>query len=211
MSAFLKGRLGAGKTLSATALQVVDFSSGRFGCIVPGQYSDSAVLEPDRGHLPGIGARKSLRVGNIEGAAVQTVTSKAELSDVISGALQPDASYCLVEDGLARPADPWLADSGLRIGSYASDVYFLIGKDERGALNDFVQRIHSHFSIGVAGPAIRADYLARKDRIKFTLDEIRELAQAATLVFTPAFDGEGYVYWKKNAKLTNRAQPQARS
>jgi len=43
-------------------------------------------------------------------------------------------------------------------------------------------------------------YLQPQNRIKFTLDEIRAFTQGATLVFAPAFDGEGYVYWKKNVR-----------
>ena len=199
--AYVQRQLAQGKSFSSLLLTSLDLSGGgTFIALTPDEYSQNQVVELDLGHIIGVGTPRRIRVGNVSGIAHPTPNADGQLTELVSQLLEGPDYYCVLENPLAASQDTWLARAKSRVITYESDVYHLLTYTERDevSVGEAIREAHSLPTFtGAVGKAPGASESFLSKRKGVTLDELRAFASSVTFLFTLAYDGEGYLCWRR--------------
>ena len=125
-----------------------------------------------------------------------TEDSNAKLGEFIYQSLSSLDGVCFLENAVASASDPWLRKAKSNIATYGSEVYHVIASRDIGN-QKIVETIREASQIpvfiGAAGQAT-SESVAHK---VVTAETLKHVAETAQLVFVGAYDGEGYLVWRR--------------
>ncbi len=176
--------LSRGRSFSRTLLRSVTLSSGSPVACVPEGADGTRLTDFEHGGLVPPGQKAA---GSADGA----------LASLIMRDLLAARRICLLEDGLAKPSDPWLRKAGTEQYFLGDDVFhFMVsGRADEGKVLKVLRAAKSlPISVGaICGISPQVD-LPPADR-ELTQDLLEAFASAVVKIFVGAYDGEGYVVW----------------
>jgi hypothetical protein len=119
---------------------------------------------------------------------------------------QGDARICLFESAVAKPTDGFLSTpdaKDLRVLTFQEDVYYLLKENaDREKIDKNLRYAKSHLILGVlVHPSDQDKFLLPDEgplRKELTLDELKVLAEETEEIIIGAYDGEGYLIWKRS-------------
>lgn len=196
----IRRQLGQGKSLSKSLLACIDFKTGGLRTLSPSPLSSEETKQFDWGHTPTRAKPERIRIGNAYHLGVPTPTSDEQLVAIIYESLQSPESACLLENYLSEAHDPWLQRARSRVITNGSEVYhalFSVDRD-KGKIDAAIREWRSlPTSVGALG-VVNEEACARiRLRRAITLEHLAVFAASVQSVFIFAYDGEGYIVWKK--------------
>lgn len=201
---YIRRQLGEGKSLAKSLLATLDFEEGEIIALSPTPLSPPEIVQFDRGHAPQVHAKpERIKIGDAHYLAVPKASANEQLVDAIYGLLQTPESICFLENYLAEAHDPWLQRAKSRIITNGNEVYhaLLNGEGDKAKIEAAVREWdHPPTSIGGLG-SMRKEawaHIGLMDAI--TAQELSAFAGTVQAVFVGAYDGEGYVVWRKSSK-----------
>jgi len=117
--------LRQGKTLAGFVLRAIDFQHGTVEALVPDSYAQNEIQEFARGHAPGSGGGRGIKIGRVSGLAFPKVNVRDELAELIYRLLDA-RRFCLIENPLASVGDPWLDRAKSRLAIHDGEVYHFL-------------------------------------------------------------------------------------
>jgi hypothetical protein len=112
-----------------------------------------------------------------------------------------DEAYCLFEDAMAKPEDPWLEHAEVRPSTSETSVYYLLtsGEGQRTVVAALTQAksIYPPLIGAFARVGAGRGYRIRSRAISEA--QLLEVAEETERVVVGAYDGEGFLIWSKIA------------
>jgi len=198
---YLRQKLGSGKTLAGLLLESVDFATGAVAVLNAVALSGSLITEFNWGHVPP--APESAQYIKIQGRpflAYPTANSYEHLTEVIYSSMESPESICLMENMLASPNDPWLKRAKSRLARYGPEVYHILTRSDRGEekIEDTLREAESlPVFVGAIGRQPPDPILVDPVDSNISTGQLRTFAKTAHCIFVGAYDGEGYVVWRR--------------
>lgn len=190
--------VGCGKTLSDKILQKIDFEKGSFFTILPCNIESKQMF--DFGHggiIPSISYEKNGY--QIKGFAEEfhpkkIVTMDQECSKLIASFLEKsDKNWAVVENYMLEPESPYARIESVRMVPFNSEVYyFLNGENSNKEIYETIRKSGQvwHFLAVLT-------HLEDSIPVTLTGEVIDKICEGAEFVIAGAYDGEGYIFWKK--------------
>ena len=180
---WVRSCVSRGHSLSQALLRSAALSSGStFACVREG--ADRARLTDfEHGGIVPPGQKPA---SSADGALVSLV-----MSDLLAA-----RRICVMEDGLAKPSDPWLRKIGTGQYFLGDDVFhFMVsGRTDEGRILQALRAAKSPpvfvGAICAIGPQVDLPPAG-----PVTRDLLDALVSAVVKIFVGAYDGEGYVVW----------------
>jgi hypothetical protein len=190
---YVRDQLATGKTLSGFLSQAVQRSTGELSYMTPRPLDSAEALEFEIGHTFDFSSPRAVTVGNISGALYPTPNTEKELVDSIKSRLVDTDHFCLLENSLAAPSDPWLHQAKSHVLPYGDEVYHLASYSEH-VLNAVSEATNVTGLVGMVGRMPdAASVLGGAQHL--SLAELEAIGMSAECIIVGAFDGEGYVMW----------------
>ncbi|HYM15111.1 MAG TPA: hypothetical protein VEZ14_06090 [Dehalococcoidia bacterium] len=188
-TAYVLKYLQEGHSLSNALAKEVQTVVGEIFAVLPGAADTTKCLDFDSGSLVPPG-EITIRDGNRwEKVSPPWAQLAANINDSLPD--EPEC-LCLVEDFLSRPADPFLLRLNERRATHDEEVYVVL---RPGELADWLARSSSwHFTCAAGVPD--ADLFVRDT---LTSDEISNFAARTLAVAIQAYDGAGFLLWRRRA------------
>lgn len=201
---FMKECLASGNTLARLVLETLRLEQSEITTFLPlGTAPESVQDFGSGGKLPAPPSSewKYAQAGNESLRMVPVPNTDAELGAKIKEyLLSGNNRVCVLEDALKKPSDPVLSALTTKYATYGSEVYHLL-LQEHAQDDSIFTAMKSAKSIptfiGVMTSCARPRELATTGEI--SVDELRELAKRAEIVFVGAYDGEGYLLWRRRS------------
>ena len=119
-----------------------------------------------------------------------------------------DKRIGLFESAVAKPTDGFLSTPNakdLRVMTFQEDVYYLLKEnDDREMIDKTLQYAKSYLVLGVLVHLTDKDKFLFLDedslRKELTLDQLKVLANQTEKIIIGAYDGEGYLIWRRAAQ-----------
>lgn len=204
--AYLRRQLSQGNTLAHCLLQRKDLAQGKMTTYLP-RYVDAetARYQFKEGILREPSPRHHRRILSLDGS-VSTLVPKGSMETYLIRTLKQtlsnrEESCCLFENVEVRAGDPWLSstDALLPVAwKYGSEVYFMFTKKTatihviRHAIR-VANACWYFLGIVAAQPKRRLP----NGTHELTKARLKELAQQTERIIVGAYDGEGYLIWKR--------------
>lgn len=196
--AYLVSQLELGATFSRCLLRYAPLGAGEAVTYLPAGVSPEAARKfKEGGKLPTPPVGEWRRVEG--GIAIPTPTTRDHLAGLVAKALSGPGTLCILEDPDAEPSNAGLERAHLRTALFGREVYrLLIEGSSPPELEEAIRMAQSLWLC--VGAVVRA-----KERLpalpshgeQFTLETLELLTQQAEMIFTGAYDGEGYVIWER--------------
>lgn len=196
---FLTGRLSTGNALSRCILSSLNFNAGCITAVsaVPTNsmdFSDYAHGHPETAEAP-----QKVTIGEAPYTVWPIINARIELAGIIGTALKSDGDLCLLENALARVGDGWLAGTKSRLVFSDSEVYHALlsaQSDPETVIQALAEAESFPTFVGAVG---RSTWAANMTTLpgSITVQQLNEFAQRASVVFVGAYDGEGYLVWRR--------------
>ncbi len=137
----------------------------------------------------------------IPGATLVPVPSTIDdLTKLISEHLSTPERVCFLEDANASRGDPWLAQPGVPTGYYKEEVYhWLIGPQPATVVKQAVKTAQSLFIFVGALTSLADTQMELVAGGDLSLRTLQRMADNTCELFLGAYDGEGYVTWRRGA------------
>ncbi len=135
----------------------------------------------------------------IPGATLVPVPSTIDdLTKLISAHLSTPERVCFLENANASRGDPWLAQPGVPTGYYEDEVYhWLAGPQPEAAIKEAVKTARSSFIFIGALTSLTGTGVELVESGDLSLEALQRLADNTCKLFVGAYDGEGYVIWRR--------------
>lgn len=208
---YIRDRLAEGKTLAKFLLDRADLNKGRVTTFLPSNADLSKINNFSRGGvLPAPPPETHHHYTTPDGTKTVMVPvpgTGTHLAAMIQEFLeQGDARICLFESAVAKPTDGFLSTPNakdLRVLPFQEDVYYLLKQqDDREKIDKTLRYAKSYLVLGVLvhlskdkGLLLDEDSL----RKELTLDELKVLAEETEKIIVGAYDGEGYLIWRRSS------------
>lgn len=185
-TAYIRECLENGKNLGKQLLPLIDRERGQVTALLPGDVDSERLSE----------LISEFRYGGISSIG-GTLTC---LTKMLQEFFAVDSSHvCIIEDTIAQRGDGWIASFDGPVLFLGSDVYYFLSSKHRDDLDKIRRILATLDSMRVTGvltswPAGR-DSLSEKQEL--TLKDVKDLAERAQIVVADAYDGEGYVFWRR--------------
>ena len=207
---YIRDRLAEGKTLAKFLLDRGDLDKGRVTTFVPFDADLSRINNFSRGgvlptpppethhHFTAPDGTKTVMVP-VPGTSKQLA---AMMQEFLS---RSDKRIGLFESAVARSTDGFLSTPNakdLRVMTFQEDVYYLLKEnDDREMIHKTLQYAKSYLVLGVLVHLTDKDKFLLQDedslRKELTLDQFKVLANQTEKIIIGAYDGEGYLIWRR--------------
>ena len=189
---YLEANGAFGKLLGPLLLAALQIDQGIVWASLPAELPGERTSPPTDFQTGGIYADR-------EEASTARATDDAWLRETLDG--QPDTWLLCVEDGLARPSDPYQARSEEPVFYCADSVYLFwtAASPDRPTSDVFGG---ATWNPSVAVITTMANGVASKDVVAELT--IAEFAARASAVVIGAWDGEGLIFWAPRREPTAR-------
>lgn len=191
-TAYVRECLESGKTFARLLLQSHDLNAGRVFTKLPAGVDNGAAKDFDSGgKLPDLYPRAT----NLQAVPDTDFLLIPKISEFLRGS---PVNMCIFEDANAMPTDPFLQSVSTRYSAFQEEVYHLICQpDNNGdAISKTLRQAHSWLTIGALTSAPQETEICAQ-RGDLTLSTLTTLAQRTEVIIVGAYDGEGYVIWRK--------------
>jgi hypothetical protein len=179
---YLRSSLSDGNSLSQLVLKSLDLSIGEVSTFLPPGADSQASQNFDTGGL--------LKSSDSEKVAVATIAEQLQV---------PRSTTFVAEHALARCTDPGVQANLAKWFCYQNEVYYWIADasvsdgDVRQVLRNGRSWLNTGFVCSVRSVGEVQDELTNP-----TLRTLNDLAQGVVLILVRAYDGEGYIFWRKS-------------
>ncbi len=203
---YLHKSLQHGKHLAKNVLRDVQFAHGRVTTYLPENVTDESAKEFELGgKLPPIGERHDFdRAGRKWTMEAKPNTDSWLVKDILEFTAENRSGICIFEDLQFSPSSPWLFSSkakDLKWVSCEGQLFYLIPASERDekVIKKTIRAAHAswYFLCVMASLPTLPEKQWLVDR-SISPAHLKSIAQAAERIVMSAYDGEGYVEWKRS-------------
>lgn len=121
-------------------------------------------------------------------------------SIIMNFIITKNKGMCVFENTLAKPSDPWLMKRKTKILTFNSEVYHFINSENTSEkeIQNTIREANATYPplIGIM-ITVNAKEHELNDGDKIDLEFLRLIAQRTEKTIIGAYDGEGYLIWKK--------------
>ena len=205
---YIRDRLAEGKMLAKFLLDRTDLDKGRVTTYLPSDADLSKINNFSSGEvLPTPPPETHHHYTTANGTRTLMVpvhNTSTQLAAMIQAFLkQEDARICLFESAVANPTDGFLSTPNakdLRVLSFQENVYYLLKQqDDREKIQKTLRYAKSFRVLGVLVHLSKDKFLNEDSvRKELTLDELKVLAEETEEIIIGAYDGEGYLIWRRS-------------
>lgn len=174
--------LDSGRTLSSL-LKTIDLSKGEFWTYIP-----SNINEEDIYNLSCRGTMSLLKP-HIQNLVVEMI------QDFL---LKDTSSFCVLEDALAFPTDPFLLDIAYpKYCSFGNDVYYYlsVGDADQEKIKLAISRSKSFLLTAVLTTVASDIHFRPKAQLKES--DLRTIIDGLKKIIMSSYDGQGYLIWSR--------------
>lgn len=195
---FILSELRGGRTFSRCLLESLDLQSGDVITYLPQGASVVDAKDFESGGKLPQPPQSQWKRG--EGAIViPTPTTRPHLVSLIDEYLSTSERVCILENATASRGDEWLKQTQVNVSFFGDEVYhLLIGSCPRPTIDLAIRKGQSLFTFVGALTSLPGGVLPLTiDRADLDLGALRSLAEQTERIFVGAYDGEGYVIWRR--------------
>lgn len=200
---YIKQQLVQGKSLAKFLLETLDFESGESAALSATPLTPGEIAHYRQGHASRTDSvPRSIVIGGTTHAAYPTPSANEQLADAIYALLGSPADLCLLENSIAQVGDPYLMRAKSRLLFHGSEVYHAlcsVDHDQARIINAVREAERPPAFVGAVG---RMPWSAGADIAALsvvTTEELAKFARSAFCVFVGAYDGEGYLVWRRSS------------
>lgn len=204
---FVARELADGHTFSRLLLENLDLASGQTTTHLPaGTLLEDALRFKEGGRLPCPPVETWRTIEG--GLMIPTPTTRPHLDELILDSLTAPNRVAVFENASAARDDPWLQRTDLNAFFFGQEVYHLLAHPvSLEALDETVRTAQSLFLFVGALTECSAGLERPPNRGELTLDLLRSLARETRWIFVGAYDGEGYVIWRRRSSADTGQSP----
>lgn len=197
---YLKQKLGW-KSLTKAILKNLDFTSGSIYSMLPEELDLSNDYESSL--IKRLRHASTIAI-NSNHLQVEAIVSHAEINllrSVKSCIVDDKSTVFVVEDLLAKSSDPNEMENN-EVAPYRyvfnDELYYLLSKSEtfEKDFNIVNRRVTTMFFVGVL---TRLPNSILSESRTLEIQQLEEMSIHTEKIIVGAYDGEGYIYWKKNS------------
>lgn len=194
--AFVVSQLGAAGTFARCVLERVPLAEGEVVTRLPEHVPlDEAKQLATGGKLPAPPAREWR---SAPGATLVPVPStRDDLARIIADHLATPGSLCLLANANAERGDPWLERTGVPTFYFDREVYHLLTASPPGEIEAALKAAQSLFLFVGALTALPMESDLPAGGGDLPLATLEQLAANTSRLFVGAYDGEGYLIWRR--------------
>lgn len=191
---YIKEHLTGVNTLCTALLELVEAAPGEVFTLAPVEATRERMLKFSEGYLLASNSDSSRAIQLEEGGVLMPVDSLvAEQAKWLYGLMQASTDVCIVDD--FNPSWDDLRDRVENAFGYEDQAYRLLSRaDNEEALVEALKQ-SNYLWHGVACVTAYAPELDVDRVVEF--DELREAAHNAHAITCTAYDGEGFVAWRR--------------
>lgn len=199
---FIKDNLNKASALSDEILNSVDFAAGRFFTLLPDDSDLDRLYEFEGGVILPQNPIIETEVNGIKSRHSITPTIKDELSEFIFNKINTNEKLsCVFDDVLRSPQSSHLKlfyeKNALFL--YENEVIYVI-RNYNNDLEFILECIWHSFGLWHSlGVLTETDCFNGISKNIFNLENIKNICKKANTIMVSAYDGEGYVFWEKDA------------
>jgi hypothetical protein len=198
---YMESILAKGNTLAKFLLQSVKAQEGTVLILSPDVLGSSQVLQFDSGHFPQETVPGT--VGGLPGSISAVADSDEDFVRLIYEQFETPDSVCVMENLIASHGDPWLQRAKSCVVSHGSEIFHVVFNEDHtedkidDAISD-ARRIPVF--IGAVGRLTTETTHSIQRQKAITTSDLQSIAQTAWVIFVGAYDGEGFVIWKRRPR-----------
>lgn len=184
---YFLNQINCGKFLSKIVCKKIDFEKGFFYTILPQNSNFDKLYDFEYG-----GIIPSIKQGTNKPKTI--ITMDYECSEFIAEFLSKnDANWAVIENYLLEPTSPFIEVKNVKTTSLGTDVYYFLNKKNS---EDEIYKTIRKSSLVWHFLAVLT-HIKRSIPLVLTSSIIDEICKDVQFVLTNAYDGEGYIFWKK--------------
>lgn len=198
---YIRQQLAQGKSLAKFLLETVDIGAGKVTVLSAVPLDPREIAQYGQGHVSRTNSvPRSIVIEGMTHAAYPTPSANEQLADAVYALLGSPADLCLLENSIAQVGDPYLMRAKSRLLFHGSEVYhalFSVDQDMARIINAIREAERPPVFVGAVG---RAPWSSGGDVTSLhtvTAEQLADFAKTAHCVFVRAYDGEGYLMWKR--------------
>lgn len=195
---YFKESIGYPNTISREILKELNFQKGNFFTLLPKNANLENLYKFSCG---GILPQNPIQQKSVDGQqSYYTIIPKIdmELSEFIYKIQTDSHMSSLFDDILTSPLDKDLGDLFYQHGVlYGSEIYYLL--DKKDASVQLIKKClkYSHTFGHSLGLLALVDF-SNQSNNQLSMEQIKEIIFKTKMVFTQAYDGEGYIFWESD-------------
>lgn len=204
---YIRQQLAQGKSLAKLLLEALDFDGGKSTALSAVPLAAGEIVQFGWGHARRTdSAPRSVMINGTVHAAYPTLSANEQLADAVYALLGSRADLCLLENSIAQADDPWLRRAKSRLLFHGREVYhalFSVDRDKARIIDAIHEAERPPVFVGAVGrvPCFSGPDVTSLHAV--TAEQLAEFAKTARCVFVRAYDGEGYLIWKRVDSLLN--------
>jgi hypothetical protein len=196
---YIERILANGHTLAKFLHRIIKTQTGTIFILAPDVLGTLQVFQFNSGHFPQ--EIVPVTTEGVPGSISVVADSGDDFVRIIYEQLEIPSSVCIMENLMAAAGDPWLQRAKSCTVTHESEVFHIVFNEDR-----LPDKIADAISDARRGP----DFIGAIGELKIeiiksirnheivTTSELQKIAQTAWLIFVGAYDGEGFVIWKKD-------------
>jgi hypothetical protein len=201
---YIRRCLGKGNTLAREILAKTDLSGGDLTTLLPANVDKEKIYDfRSGGKIPMADESQWVRRPGM--LAIPLTDISIYPAAVVAQFLKEDPyHFCICEDSLAEPTDLWITKSTLRIYTFNKEVYaILLPTDNRRSkiLETIRSGRTSQLFIAAMTSMSQNDLILQDSRGMFSQVQLSYFAHHIQALVIGAYDGEGYLIWKRRSSL----------
>ena len=210
---YVRDRLVKEKTLAKLLLDRGDLDKGKITAFLPTDADLSKVSDFSRGGVLPAPPPETYHHYTTPDGTKTVMAPVPGTSNQLAAMVQEflnrsDKRIGLFESAVAKPTDGFLSTpkaKDLRVMTFQEDVYYLLkANDDREMIHKTLQYAKSYLVLGVLVHLTDKDKFLFLDedslRKELTLDQLKVLANQTEKIIIGAYDGEGYLIWRRAAQ-----------
>jgi hypothetical protein len=201
-------RITYGHTLSQLLLEVLDLHQGKITTFLPIDVRPEQLYDFEAGGVLPFPEKSTWRYIT-EQSGKKTILTPIPRDDsfvltLIREFLCSDKNnVCIIEEPLAKPTDSSMSRRKTPYIIYGNEVYhFLSSRVGEAEIAEAIKWPHTTVSF-LAILTTLVQNIALINKQKISADELRVLARGTETLMIGAYDGEGYLIWRKKSPLVS--------
>jgi hypothetical protein len=198
----MKNRIIYGHTLSHLLLELLDLREGVITTFLPSDIRQEQLYDFEAGGVLPIPHESTWRYITESSGKKSILTpiprdDSFVLSLIREFLLSNQDHVCIIEEPLAKPSDPCMSRRTTPYMTFGNEVYhFLSGKVRDAEITEVVKWSYTIVSF-LAILTTPTQTIKLIDKREITAEELKSLATGTDKIIISAYDGEGYLVWRR--------------